>query len=93
AAGSRPASAATAPGMADGTAGGPGRFRRLWGHSGVKVSVLTVAAALEVAYLQAHGYSQVFADDGYVVLHRPADSRTAQAHPLPAPRLHTNICY
>jgi hypothetical protein len=37
----------------------------------------------------------VFADDGYVVLHRPADSRTTQAlaHPLPAARLHTNICY
>jgi uncharacterized membrane protein len=51
--------------------------------------------AQEVAYLRAHGYSQVFADDGYVVLHRPADSRTAQAlaHPLPAARLHTNICY
>ncbi len=51
--------------------------------------------AQEVAYLLAHGYSQVFADDGYVVLHRPADSRTAQAlaHPLPAARLHTNICY
>jgi uncharacterized membrane protein len=51
--------------------------------------------AQEVAYLQAHGYSQVFADDGYVVLYRPADSRTTQAlaHPLPAARLHTNICY
>jgi len=51
--------------------------------------------AQEVAYLRAHGYSQVFADDGYVVLHRPADWRTAQAlaHPLPAARLHTNICY
>ncbi len=51
--------------------------------------------AQELAYLRAHGYSQVFADDGYVVLHRPADSRTAQAlaHPLPAARLHTNICY
>ncbi len=51
--------------------------------------------AQEVAYLRAHGYTQVFADDGYVVLHRPADSRTAQAlaHPLPAARLHTNICY
>jgi hypothetical protein len=51
--------------------------------------------AQEVAYLRAHGYSQVFADDGYVVLHRPADGRTAQAlaHPLPAARLHTNICY
>ena len=35
------------------------------------------------------------ADDGYVVLHRPADSRTAQAlaHPLSAGRLHTNVCY
>ncbi len=51
--------------------------------------------AQEVAYLRAHGYSQVFADDGYVVLHRPADSRTTQAlvHPLPAARLHNNICY
>jgi uncharacterized membrane protein len=51
--------------------------------------------AQEVAYLRAHGYSLVFADDGYVVLHRPADWRTAQAlaHPLPAARLHTNICY
>jgi uncharacterized membrane protein len=51
--------------------------------------------AQEVSYLRAHGYSLVFADDGYVVLHRPADSRTAQAlaHPLPAARLHTNICY
>jgi uncharacterized membrane protein len=51
--------------------------------------------AQEVAYLRAHGYSLVFADDGYVVLHRPADWRTAQAlaDPLPAARLHTNICY
>jgi len=51
--------------------------------------------AQEIAYLRAHGYSLVFSDDGYVVLHRPADSRTAQAlaHPLPAARLHTNICY
>jgi uncharacterized membrane protein len=51
--------------------------------------------AAELAYLQAHGYSLVFADDGYLVLHRPADQRTAQAlaHPLPAARLHTNICY
>lgn len=51
--------------------------------------------AEEVAYLRAHGYAQVFADDGYVVLHRPADARTAQAlaHPLPADRLHTDICY
>jgi uncharacterized membrane protein len=51
--------------------------------------------AAELTYLQAHGYSLVFADDGYEVLHRPADRRTAQAlaHPLPAARLHTNICY
>jgi len=51
--------------------------------------------AQEVAYLRAHGYTQVFAEDGYVVLHRPADARTAQAlsHPLPAARLHTDICY
>jgi hypothetical protein len=29
------------------------------------------------------------------VLHRPADARTAQAlaHPAPAARLHTDICY
>jgi len=51
--------------------------------------------AQELSYLRAHGYSLVFADDGYVVLHRPADWRTVQAlaHPLPASRLHTNICY
>jgi uncharacterized membrane protein len=51
--------------------------------------------AQELAYLQAHGYALVFADDGYVVLHRPADRRTVQAlaHPLSAARLHTNICY
>ncbi len=51
--------------------------------------------ASDVAYLLGHGYSLVFADDGYVVLHRPADQRTAQAlaHPLSAARLHTNVCY
>jgi len=51
--------------------------------------------AEEVAYLRAHGYAQVFAADGYVVLHRPADAHTAQAlaHPPPAARLHTDICY
>ena len=51
--------------------------------------------AAEAAYLLAHGYTLVFADDGYEVLYRPADWRTAQAlaHPLPAARLHTNICY
>jgi hypothetical protein len=33
--------------------------------------------------------------DGYVVLHRPADARAAQAlaHPVRAARLHTNICF
>jgi uncharacterized membrane protein len=51
--------------------------------------------AEELSYLQAHGYALVFADDGYVVLHRPADWRTVQAiaHPLPAAHVHTNICY
>jgi uncharacterized membrane protein len=48
-----------------------------------------------VDYLLARGYTQVFADDGYVVLHRPADWRTAAAleHPVPATRLHTDVCY
>ncbi|HEY2270961.1 MAG TPA: DUF2079 domain-containing protein, partial [Streptosporangiaceae bacterium] len=46
AAGSRPASAATAPREADGTAAGPGRLRVLWRRSGVKVGVLTAAAAV-----------------------------------------------
>ncbi len=51
--------------------------------------------AQEVSYLRAHGYRLVFSDDGYVVLHRPADARTRQAlvHPAPAPKIHTNICY
>jgi uncharacterized membrane protein len=51
--------------------------------------------AQELSYLQAHGYALVFADDGYVVLHRPADWRTVQAlaHPLPATHVHTNVCY
>jgi uncharacterized membrane protein len=51
--------------------------------------------AAELGYLRAHGYALVFADDGYVVLYRPADQRTAQAlaHPQPAARLHTDICY
>ncbi len=54
-----------------------------------------VQQAGTVSYLLAHGYTQVFADYGYVVLHRPADWRTAQAlaHPVPASRLHTNVCY
>jgi uncharacterized membrane protein len=48
-----------------------------------------------VHYLLAHGYTRVFTDDGYVVLHRPADWRTVQAlaHPVPAARLHTNVCF
>src|SRR5881396_2592093 len=45
AAGSRPASAATAPRTADGTAVGAGRLRALWSRSSVKVGALTVAAA------------------------------------------------
>jgi hypothetical protein len=115
AAGSRPASAATAPSAADGAGGGTGRFRGLRDRTSVKVGTLTAAAALIycldslilfrrflastfdlVIFDQGiRGYSQVFADNGYVVLHRPADARTAEAlaHPLPAARLHTNICY
>ena len=48
-----------------------------------------------VTLLVTLGYTQVYANDGYVVLHRPADGRTAQAlaHPIPATRLHTNVCY
>src|SRR5271157_278255 len=46
AAGSRPASAATAPSVADGAGGGPGRFRGLWDRASVKVGTLTAAAAL-----------------------------------------------
>jgi uncharacterized membrane protein len=48
-----------------------------------------------VTYLLAHGYQQVFADDGYVVLYRHADWRTARAlvHPAVAANLHTNVCY
>ena len=44
--------------------------------------------AQEVSFLRAHGYRLVFSDDGYVVLHRPADARTREAliHPVPAPR-------
>jgi hypothetical protein len=49
----------------------------------------------EVNFLETHGYKVVFSADGYVVLHRPADSRTAEAlaHPVPAQYLHTNVCY
>ena len=48
-----------------------------------------------MAYLKAHGYRQVFADDGYVVLHRPADAKTRQAlvRPEAAARIHTDVCY
>jgi uncharacterized membrane protein len=51
--------------------------------------------AQDVTYLKAHGYRQIFADDGYVVLHRPADARTRQAlvDPVPAARIHTDVCY
>ena len=51
--------------------------------------------AQEVSFLRAHGYRLVFSDDGYVVLHRPADARTREAliHPVPAPKIHTNVCY
>jgi uncharacterized membrane protein len=51
--------------------------------------------AQDVAYLKAHGYRQVFADDGYVVLHRPADAKTRAAlvHPPEAARIHLNVCY
>jgi uncharacterized membrane protein len=51
--------------------------------------------AQEVSYLEAHGYQRVFSHDGYVVLHRSADARTRQAlvHPVPAPRIHTDVCY
>jgi uncharacterized membrane protein len=54
-----------------------------------------VQQAQLVSYLLANGYTKVFAQDGYMVLHRPADRRTTQAlaHPVPAARLHTNVCY
>ena len=48
-----------------------------------------------VSFLRAHGYRLVFSADGYVVLHRPPDARTREAliHPVPAAKIHTNICY
>ena len=51
--------------------------------------------ARDVSFLRANGYRLVFSDDGYAVLHRPADARTREAliHPLPAPKIHTNVCY
>jgi hypothetical protein len=47
-----------------------------------------------VGYLKAHGYTQVFARDGYVVLRRPEDARTQAAlrHPAPASGLRGNSC-
>jgi len=47
-----------------------------------------------VSYLEQHGYTPVFARDGYVVLRRPADARTQAAlrHPVPASRLRGNLC-
>jgi uncharacterized membrane protein len=51
--------------------------------------------AQDVSRLEARGYRLIFSDDGYVVLHRPPDARTRQAlvHPVPARRIHTNVCY
>jgi uncharacterized membrane protein len=51
--------------------------------------------AQEVSFLRAHGYRLVFSDDGFVVLHRPPDARTREAliHPVPAAKIHTNVCY
>jgi hypothetical protein len=51
--------------------------------------------ARDVSFLRAHGYRLVFGDDGYVVLYRPPDARTREAliHPVPAPKIHTNVCY
>jgi len=60
------------------------------------VGTLTAAAALIYCLDSLILFRRFLASAfGYVVLHRPADSRTAQAlaHPLPAARLHTNICY
>jgi uncharacterized membrane protein len=47
-----------------------------------------------VTYLEASGYTQVFARDGFVVLRRPADERTQAAllHPVPSTRLRGNLC-
>jgi hypothetical protein len=51
--------------------------------------------AQDVSFLRAHGYRLVFSDNGYAVLHRPPDARTREAliHPVPAPKIHTNVCY
>ncbi len=47
-----------------------------------------------VTYLLAHGYTEVFSRDGYVVLRRPedADTRAALAHPAKASGLRGNGC-
>ncbi len=47
-----------------------------------------------VGYLRAHGYTQVFSRDGYVVLRRPADARSQAAlrHPARASGLRGNSC-
>ena len=47
-----------------------------------------------VSYLLAHGYTQVFSRDGYVVLRRPEDAKTraALAHPARASGLRGNAC-
>jgi uncharacterized membrane protein len=45
-------------------------------------------------YLEAHGYTQVFSSDGYVVLHRPQDTRTraSLSHPVRSDGLRGNAC-
>ena len=47
-----------------------------------------------VRYLEAHGYTQVFSRDGYVVLRHPEDARTQAAlrHPAGASELRGNAC-
>ena len=47
-----------------------------------------------VSYLKAHGYTQVFSRDGYVVLRRPEDARTQAAlrHPTRASGLRGDAC-
>ncbi len=47
-----------------------------------------------LSYLKAHGYTQVFSRDGYVVLRRPEDARTQAAlrHPTRASGLRGDGC-
>ena len=47
-----------------------------------------------VSYLKAHGYTQVFSRDGFVVLRRPEDARTRAVlrHPARASGLRGNAC-